>query len=293
MAHHHLSSRGRDWAWRTAFTTLVLSLAACGGGSGGDAGTPAPGPAPAPAPGPAPSPAPAPAPTPAPAPSPAPSPVPAPSPAPAPSPIPPSFSVSSALGQIYQDGFPARTVRATRSDGVSVVSQTITLTPQPDEAFNGTVYRKVSKLTQTTADGLTASDTRSVYYAVNPFMLHGGASSTGSAYTITSPRSGLPATAVVGDSGLFFSSVTYNDSTRRVVTAISEVTWSVEPDGSTDGQSAYVCINTEVTDRTSPGNPVARGSECYRLDAAGAMLGLRIKLTYRDVNGNEELLDLR
>jgi len=201
--------------------------------------------------------------------------------------------MGSALAQVYQTGYPARTVRATRSDGVSVVSQTITLTAQADEAFNGTVYRKVSKITETTADGLTASDTRSVYYAVNPFMLHGGASSTGAAYTITSPRSGLPASAVVGDSGEFFSSVTYNDSTRSVITAISEVTWSMEPDGSADGSTAYACINTVVTDYTQASRPVARGSECYRIDASGAMLGLRIKLTYRDVNGREELLDLR
>jgi len=202
--------------------------------------------------------------------------------------------MSAALAQVYSNGYAARTVQATRRDGVSVVSQTITLTPQADEAFNGVLYKKASKVTQTTADGLTLGDTRSVYFAASPFMLHGGASSTGSAYTITSPRAGLPSTARVGDSGEFFSSVTYNDSTRLVITAISEVTWSMESDGSADGLTAYACMNTVVTDYTSASRPVARGSECYRINAAtGAMLDLRVKLTYRDVNGNEELLDLR
>lgn len=252
-----------DWAWRAAFAALTLSLAACGGGGGGGAASPAPAPAPAP-----------------------------PSiPVPSPPPAGPTYNVSTALGSIYSAGFATKTISATRRDGLSVVTQKITLTPLPDAVFNGVLHKAASKTVETTADGLTQRDTRTLYFDASPFMLHGGATPAGQAFTVTNPNAALPSNAALGQSlQPFFSSATYTNSTRATVVATSSVTWSLADAGGSTG-NVYFCIDTVATD-TQTGTK-ASGSDCYLLDTVGQFLGVRTKLTYIDNNGVAEVLDLR
>lgn len=255
-----------DWAWRAAFAAVALSLAACGGGGGGTA-SPSPAPSPAPAPGPTPS------------------------PTPTPPPAGVTVDVSRALGDIYTNGFAVKTVSATRRDGVSVVTQKISITPLPDAVFNGVLRKAVTKTVETTADGLTQRDTRIVYFDANPFMLHGGATPAGQAYTVTNPNAALPTNAAPGSTAQpFFSSATYLDSTRATVVATAQVTWSLTDAGSGNGNQ-YFCLDTLATDTQTLAR--ASGSECYLLDSAGQFLNVRTKLTYTDSNGVAEVLDLR
>jgi hypothetical protein len=203
-----------------------------------------------------------------------------------PSPPPPvTFNVSAAFAGVYTNGFSARTVSATRSNG-TVVTQTLSLVPAADALFEGTLRKAATLTTLTTAPAGSLVDTRTSYFADSPFMLHGDRGVSSTLYAVTFPRATIPSSATIGQSGPFFSSTTYTDSTKAVVAAVSEATWSVETDGTQS--SAYICINLTSTDFTVAERPITRGSVCYRVSTNGSLLGLRTRITF-----DGEALDLR
>ncbi len=185
-------------------------------------------------------------------------------------------------------GVAPTTVRATRADGVTTVAQTLSFTPQSDAVFEGQLRKAVIATTVTVSGGRSLSESRVSYFSTNPFMLHGDQLINGSNYTVTSPRvAGLPTTATAGDSGPFFSSVTYADSSKSTVLGITEATWSLEA-LTGDTTKAYLCVNLRVTDYTRTGRPVTDGAVCYLIDGVGQLLGLRTKIVF-----DGEPLDLR
>jgi hypothetical protein len=83
-------------------------------------------------------------------------------------------------------------------------------------------------------------------------------------YDLASPPTTLPATAKVGDSGLYASETLYTDSTKTVKTGTRWTTWSLQSDSATT-----VLLTLSSQEYDNAGNPTLQTTETDRVDIAG------------------------
>ena len=146
-----------------------------------------------------------------------------------------------------------------------------TQSPGPTAVFEG-----ISALTSTSTTvlringALFSQTTSTTYFSGNPFTVYGSINQDGR-YEIDQQVANLPSTAKVGAIGNFSTSSTYSDSSLSAQTGTSTTTWSLEEDAET---TALFCVNVV----TLGAEPVT-GSQCYRINSSGEVLGIVVKVT--------------
>jgi hypothetical protein len=96
-------------------------------------------------------------------------------------------------------------------------------------------------------------------------------------YTVAANHAALPATAKVGDSGNLFTSTTYADNSKAAKRGTTVATWDLQAD---TANTALFCFNS--TAKFTDGSPDISGSECYKVDTSGKVVGNKITMP---VNG--------
>lgn len=198
------------------------------------------------------------------------------------------FPIDAAYSALYTS---ASTLNATYEfDGSPPHTDTITLTlvPEADSTFEG-VAAKTAAITATLEENGTPPGTVTIsateYFQISPYKYLGTVYGTGT-YEVATSQQTLPTTARIGDSGSFYRSTSYTDNTKAVVEGNTVATWSLERDP-TSKTRAYFCANAEET-YTNGDDPFAT-STCYRIDAGGSIIGLRVTFEYAD--GTSETFD--
>lgn len=147
--------------------------------------------------------------------------------------------------------------------------------PGADASFNGqaaktSVVTAVLKLN----GALVETTSQTVYFQIAPFKVLGTLDSDG-LYSIAANQGTLPASAKVGDTGSFFTSTEYASASSSTIVSHTVGTWTLEAN---TADTAYFCKNDSITDNTVNAQPVT-SSECYRVNAAGTVLGMRVTVT--------------
>ena len=164
-------------------------------------------------------------------------------------------------------------------DGVAFTLD-YTYAPGAAATFEGRSVATATATTSLKANGtLAAQQTMVTYFGLNPFVPYGSTDPDTGSYGVTTLTAAFPTTARVGQSGALATEVEYASSAKTQVTDTSSVSWSLEADSAS---TALFCLNTVFT-----GSVSGNGSECYRVDTAGTVLGLIVKVT---VNGKTLVL---
>ena len=118
-----------------------------------------------------------------------------------------------------------------------------------------------------------SQDTNITYFSENPLTTYGSISQDGT-YIVDEQAAYLPTTAKIGAIGNLGTSIRFSDGSLSNQIGSATTTWSLEPDTAT---TALFCFNFVVLGST-PGT----GSDCYRINQNGDVLGIVVKVT---VNG--------
>lgn len=148
----------------------------------------------------------------------------------------------------------------------------IASTPTTDGVFLSQTYRRAIQTSSVVINGQpgpVASST--VYFTLAPATLVGGVDESG--LTIFTTQGTLPTAAVVGSSGPFTRADTYVSETNRTLLGQTLMGWSLEPDSAT---TAWGCLVYSGMDG------VQFEKDCYRIDAAGNILGAKATMNLPD-----------
>lgn len=146
-------------------------------------------------------------------------------------------------------------------------------TPGTDSNFEGNPAKTVRLAIDLKKNGTQiGTSSQDDYFQTSPFKSLGTIDNTGE-YTVVSNQAALPATAKVGDGGNLHTSTTYTNDTKSAISATSVATWNLQ---AATGDTAYFCANSTV--KSTDGSPDVSGSECYRINATGAVVGNRITI---------------
>lgn len=85
--------------------------------------------------------------------------------------------------------------------------------------------------------------------------------------------SDLPVSASVGSMGPGASSNSYTNATKATLTGTSVTNWSLNPD---TASTAWLCADS--SSKTVSGTSTGTGSECYKIDTSGNILGAKMVL---------------
>ena len=154
-------------------------------------------------------------------------------------------------------------------------SMSYTFTPGALAAFEGHAAHTATEVAVLTANGVQSQARFTNYFALDPYVSYGSLDLDTAEYAVFNQTANLPATARVGQSGVLGDETNYLDSSKAQRQDTSTIGWSVEADTAT---TALFCINVNVNN-TSVGD----GSQCYRVDANGTVLGFVVRV---NVNGS-------
>jgi hypothetical protein len=147
-------------------------------------------------------------------------------------------------------------------------------TPGADSTFEGSPSKTVTLTIDLKRNGVSQGASSQVdYFQTSPFKSLGTIDNTGQ-YAVVSNQVPLPATAKVGDGGSLHTSTTYTNSSKSAISETSVATWDLQAG---PANTAYFCANSTV--KYMDGTPDVSGSECYRIDAGGAVVGNRLTIT--------------
>jgi hypothetical protein len=145
----------------------------------------------------------------------------------------------------------------------------------PDGVFStfGTLNR-MRRTATFDVGGTVESASEDDYLNLAARTFYGAIDSEGS-NMVSTARTPYPATATIGASGMLFDAGAF-DSLSNPLGRVS-VSWSLEAVAGTPAQ-AWWCINTQFQDVA--GTPTGDYEhDCYRIDAAGTLLGMRMTMT--------------
>jgi hypothetical protein len=158
-------------------------------------------------------------------------------------------------------------------DGVAFTMR-YTYTPDAASVFEGRAASTAMEAVTMNANGmLAAQSTSRLYFALSPYVEYGSVSDDGG-YMVFNQTANLPTTAKVGQSGPLGTATEYVNSTKTQIDGTTTASWSLDAD---TASTALFCINQVMS-----GGMSGTGAQCYRLDTAGQVLGMLIKI---DVNG--------
>ena len=112
------------------------------------------------------------------------------------------------------------------------------------------------------------------FFSVSPLSSKGARYSDGTYAVATGAAIGYPVSAKIGDSGQLGTMTIYADSTKTSVVGSTESTWNIE--SADTASTAYACTNSTV--KNASGVLVTTSSGCFKIDTAGAVLGLKYTL---------------
>jgi hypothetical protein len=148
--------------------------------------------------------------------------------------------------------------------------------PGGDSVFEGKAAKTANFTVNLKKNGVTgATSTQVSYFQIGPVKSLGATLGTGE-YVVAGTQVAFPANGKVGDVGSLGSTTSYTSASKTSVYATTVNTWELQAD--TDS-TAYLCVNSSIkyTNGTS-----AVGSECYRINTSGAILGNKLTIT---ING--------
>ncbi|GAA4015839.1 hypothetical protein [Actimicrobium antarcticum] len=149
--------------------------------------------------------------------------------------------------------------------------------PGADSAFEGQAAKTASFTLNLKKNGVTQSTSTEVtYFRIGPVKSLGAILGTGE-YIVAANQGAFPVNAKVGDVGSLGGSTSYTSSAKTSIYATSVNTWELQADTAT---TAYLCVNSSV--RYTNGAATLTGSECYRINTSGAVLGNKLTLS---ING--------
>lgn len=154
-------------------------------------------------------------------------------------------------------------------DGVEFTMH-YTYTPEVPAVFEGQPASAALQAMTLSAAGMSEQTTVRAYFNASPYRPFGSTDLTDGGYAVFSLVADLPARARVGDAGPFGTERDYADASKTQLLGTADVSWSLEADTAT---TALFCINVAYA-----AAPDVSGSECYRVDAAGQVLGMVIKV---------------
>ena len=148
-------------------------------------------------------------------------------------------------------------------------------TPGAPATFETHAAQTATESAVLTANGVQSHITSVSYFALNPYVSYGSVDQDTGEYAVFNQTANLPATARVGQSGVLGNETGYADITKALVTDTATVGWSLAADTAT---TALFCINVDTS-----GGTTGDGSQCYRIDANGNVLGFLMRV---NVNGS-------
>lgn len=159
---------------------------------------------------------------------------------------------------------------ASYTDATGVYTLGLVLTPGPSKKFTASSAASPTFMATATLrknGGFASSSSSETFFTLSPATVVGEIEGTD--YIEIKTRTLLPATATVGASGPFYTSVIHIGNT--VLTSGDQVvTWSLEADTQS---TAFLCLNTF----TLPAN-IAESS-CFKIDTAGKIFGFKATAT--------------
>lgn len=197
-------------------------------------------------------------------------------------------NLSSAPGAMamatYRQGAHKYTLKA--SNGANSYTLRVSNVPNAGTTkFNGAApaYSSVDTVTLDENGVMIANSVSTDYFLLNPYVLLGRVSATGSPYGVVISSSPLPTTLEVGSSGDMDSLTDYHDSSMSMLDAQEDDTYSVKANNTT---TLLLCEDSSITNVTAQGtaDDLVDDSEndCYKVDAGGNAALISVTLT---VNG--------
>jgi hypothetical protein len=150
----------------------------------------------------------------------------------------------------------------------------MSVTPAPDESFEGTTAKKSVTAITIKKNGTTVlSSGGESFYSINPLKTKGLKLNDGHYGVATVAGSAMSNSAVVGNSGSLGTVTVYTNASKSSIAFTQEATWTLEEDTAT---TAYACTNTTAKDTT--GVLITTTSGCYKIDANGTIKGMKYTL---------------
>jgi hypothetical protein len=144
------------------------------------------------------------------------------------------------------------------------------------ESFQGVVHQRTDQdLRLTDSAGGFGSITTGWYFDTAPLSIHGFIASDATV-SVANPTGVLPTAGRVGESGPYFTYVTYKDSSQAVVESRGTTTWAIKASTPT---AVFACLETVDQE---PGQEKTQASECYELDSATGRFNGNLRVTYKD-----------
>ena len=149
-------------------------------------------------------------------------------------------------------------------------------TPGADASFERQAAKTANlalNLQKNSTQQLTSSEV--IYFQTGPVKFLGA---TGSGeYVVASNQVPFPVSGKIGDSGNLDTKISYSDSSKTAIKRTEVDTWVLQPADS--ATTAYLCMTTTIA---NPNGITISGSECYKINTSGTVLGNKLILT---VNG--------
>lgn len=148
--------------------------------------------------------------------------------------------------------------------------------PGADGIFEGKAAKTASFTLNLKKNSVTQATSSQVsYFQIGPVKTLGATLGTGE-YIVAGNQLAFPTSGVVGDLGSLGGSTSYTSSSKSSTYATTVNTWELQPDTAT---TAYLCINSAT--RYTNGSTL-NGSECYKINSSGAVLGNKLTLSVGD-----------
>jgi hypothetical protein len=184
---------------------------------------------------------------------------------------PTTYAVDTAYTQAVTMGI---SLNGTAIDGADTWTMAMSVTPAPDESFEGTTAKKSVTAITIKKNGTTVlSSGGESFYSINPLKTKGLKLNDGHYGVATVAGSAMSNSAVVGNSGSLGTVTVYTNPSKSSIAFTQEATWTLEEDTAT---TAYACTNTTAKDTT--GVLITTTSGCYKIDANGTIKGMKYTL---------------
>lgn len=186
-----------------------------------------------------------------------------------------SFALNTAANRLLTE---TNTFSVSTQQGGNTFQIQSTYTPQADTTFEGQPAKRVTLTSILRVNGVTQqTDVSDIFFTIDPITVAGNTTTgddDGQNYMVTTSTSPLPASANVGSAGPFFQGNYFLNSTKTSPRGNTVATYSVEAD---TASTAFLCINR--TDRNTVNTVIYSEAGCFRINAAGAILGYKVDAT--------------
>jgi hypothetical protein len=186
------------------------------------------------------------------------------------------FPIDAAASAFYGS---SRTFSVSNNDTADTYTITYNLTPGADMVFESVTARTLTYAATLEENGIPVEASGGTdYFQTSPYR-YLGTLYNDNTYEVAANQAALPATASIGNSGAFYTSTTYTDSSKSTIEDTSVVRWSLEDDPSSRSRANF-CVSNATT--FVDGSDPLTTSTCLQIDESGSILGIRLSYFYAD-----------